>query len=191
MSDSESRMVMSMAVMRGEDRGEPFLVASSIPFTVEELDAAGSKQFLQGPAACEPSASSQLLLDEHIRAGLEVLKIGNAALGLLVPLKHGVDGLAQLGAAGLVDAARIDPDMVHSLGQCELTYGLDLLESPLLGSHGQILHVLECDLVVAPRVREDPVGLVVPAGKTVGLEAVVRAIEEPHVGGDILRTVDE
>jgi hypothetical protein len=65
-------------------------------------------ELLQRPAAREPAAAGDagaglVLLRDHFRGYIR--QIGVAHIGVAVPAKHGVDGLGQLGAALLVDAA--------------------------------------------------------------------------------------
>jgi hypothetical protein len=73
-----------------------------------------------------------------------------------VPDKHGIDGFRELSAAGLVDAACIDPNVVpsvvlgdfaavHNLGKTALRTGEEVLSAQL--------DIFEQDFVVFPRVR--------------------------------------
>ncbi len=100
----------------GESATEARLKTPKTPTPVVKINFGGGKQLLQGPSTSEPPTIFEVGFGEnrgnaYIR--LEVLQIGNTARGSSIPVKHGVDGLAQFGAAGLVDAARVDPDMVR------------------------------------------------------------------------------
>lgn len=54
----------------------------------------------------------ELFLSElPVRRRIEMQKVNESDLTHLVPPKHGVDGLGKLGAAGLVDAANVHPDV--------------------------------------------------------------------------------
>src|SRR3569833_546721 len=52
--------------------------------------------------------------------------IGITDGGVLVPAEHGVDGLLQLDGVGLIDAARIDPDMQVTISSRLLAASSDL-----------------------------------------------------------------
>ena len=81
------------------------------PGLIVEVDPRRRQKFLECPPTLEPAAFPQ-----RIRfPGPEILEDGVAHLGVLVPLEHGVDGFRQLGAAGLVDTAGVDPSMSEIL----------------------------------------------------------------------------
>src|SRR5262249_8258215 len=128
------------------------------PAPVKEDEPLWSDEFLQGPPAREPAA----LLEGRGVGGLDVDQVGVTHLGIAVPLEHGVDGLGKLGAAALVDAARVDPDIsiavatrlgaaVAHLGEAFLPADRDAV------APAGFPHVFEEDLVVGPRVRENGV----------------------------------
>ena len=60
----------------------------------------------------------------------------------LVPFEHGVDGLAQFGAACLVYAARIDPGELQPIRLSQLAGHQDLLEALLPRSCLWMLKIL-------------------------------------------------
>ena len=70
------------------------------------------QQFLHSPGAVEPVALSEVLQRKGIVDSI-VLDIGQMHVANrrpLIPLVHRVDGLRQLRAASLVDAAGVNPD---------------------------------------------------------------------------------
>jgi hypothetical protein len=83
--------------------------AEFCPVFIEEDDGERSKEFLQGPVSCEPSA-----LYDFIH-GLRVRKISITLYSISIPFKHRVYGLRQLGAIRFVDAACVDPDPLKAI----------------------------------------------------------------------------
>lgn len=83
------------------------LAADSLPGSVEEGYALWGDQLLQCPPSLEPARSLESLIRY---VGQEYV----ASFCVPVPCEHGIDGLAQLCAAGLVDAAGVDPDIMDS-----------------------------------------------------------------------------
>ena len=82
------------------------------------------------------------------------MHISKANGRLLVPATHGIDRLAQLGAARLVDAAGINPDVFEPLSSCGLGCSFHFCKAGQLGSLVKIFDVLEEDLLLLPRVRQ-------------------------------------
>ena len=80
---------------------------------------------------------------------------------LAIPFKHGVDGLGQLGAAGFVDAACVDPDPVVAVLFGAQTGVGELLPAEEVRWKGRISGFDVCvqDFFFVPCVREDGVGL--------------------------------
>ena len=103
----------------GDGLGQRRLGPQEAPPLGVEDDAARGQQLLQGPAAREPAAAAEVVLPGPVALGVvvhvHVLEVGVAHGRLLVPRVHGVDGLGHLGAALLVDAARVDPDVVVAI----------------------------------------------------------------------------
>ena len=69
---------------------------------------------------------------------------------LPVPQKHGVDGLAKLSAAALVDAAGVDLDIRNARLAGFVARHLNLLPSGLSSCAPEIFHVLKTDFVLSP-----------------------------------------
>lgn len=96
------------------------------PIFVKEFDHLGGQQLLQCPASGEPGRSFK---DENFALAQHVAQVHIADDGVLIPTKHGVDSLGQLGTAAFVDAARIDPldlDQFPFPERCDFT----ILRSP-------------------------------------------------------------
>ena len=74
----------------------------------------------------------------------------------MIPLKHGIDRLGQLGAARLIDAARVNPDILPALTRRQGTASFDLGKSGHFVTIAA-LHVLERYLFLSPCVREDSI----------------------------------
>lgn len=89
----------------------------------------------------------------------EVLEVDVADSRGLIPLKHGIDGLAQLGAAFLVDTAGIYPSVSDPLKSCLFASEPDLVKSCLCVTLCivVVVEVRERDLVRAPGVGENGV----------------------------------
>lgn len=178
----------------GEGLGALFL-AQQAPVGGEEVELGGRNQLLQSPPASEPAAQTQLRVWTLpvVQGGrVHVGQNGVALGGLLVPEIHGVDCLGQLGAAHLIDAARVDPEEVESAADGHGGGALDLGEAPLVGYLLLLLveglrdlalhapHLLQRDLVVAPCVRENGVARDVVVAHID--EFQFSRVEQPHVG---------
>lgn len=151
----------------------------------------------------------------------DVREVGVADLGVSIPLatlildkfftpnlglydlQHGIDSLAQLGRALLVDAHGIAPKIMNAVTAGLLACLHDLVVAGLPvdavvpdvraltldGARGeQLLPLLEDDLLVAPGVRQDGVLL---AGGLPGLEEEVGlGVDETHGDGGMYNGVD-
>ena len=62
--------------------------------------------------------------------GENVGEKGIADLRIAIPVEYGVDRLRQLGAARLVDTARVDPDVAVTIAMCDLTCSSYFLRAP-------------------------------------------------------------
>lgn len=143
------------------------LGAERVPIRIEEFDPRRRKELLQRPAAREPdtaseppaTASSSFRRHFAVRriSHIHVAQISVAHLRVLIPLIHRVQRLRELRAAGLVDAARIDPDIPQIVAEGLCAALRDFLV-PLFGACRARHDVLEEDLLVLPSVGEDGVG---------------------------------
>src|SRR4051812_20244444 len=79
-----------------------------------------------------------------------------ANLGLSIPMEHGVDGLAQLGAAALEDTAGIHPGVLKTVAECLAACLMDFVMSSSCSSRvaGKFL---EADFLAAPGMRKNGV----------------------------------
>src|SRR3569833_2581525 len=127
------------------------------PIVGKEDNFAWRKKFLQCPATGEPATFTELgPMQSRILGAGDVGQVGIAYRSLMVPAKHGVDGLGERGARRLVDATGIYPDVVEvvfsSLGAATgdfLVRSLPL-QQPLIATH-----FLESILLMSPGVRQD------------------------------------
>jgi hypothetical protein len=72
---------------------------------------------------------------------------------LTIPEEHGIDRLAELGTARLVDTACIDPGILQSITERLFTYVLYLGPATFESSISPILEFLEINLVITPGMR--------------------------------------
>ena len=92
--------------------GELLLRAEHRPVLGEKQQLPRGDEFLEGPSAREPSAFAEgRMILVGVLVGGHVCEVRVAHVRGLVPRIHRVDSLRQLGAARLVDAARVDPDV--------------------------------------------------------------------------------
>lgn len=178
----------------GEFRWCMFLSKKAPIFGVKEDDF-WSNELLKRPASCEPATVAQIIVEY---AGVcssedwfDVGEIGIALGRLFIPKIHGVDGLGQLSAAGLVDAASVDPYVIESPTNSKLGSAGDL-DVALLQDGGPSLliqglgrcqrglrkatkapQLLNADFFIAPGVRQDGVGR----------DAIVGDVDEPQRSG--------
>lgn len=111
---------------------EQRLAAEQFPVLGVEDNVPRGDELLQSPPSREPAAVSEF----RTEAMLRIDQVGIADGRPAIPRVHGVDGLGQLRAARLVDAAGIDPDVGVALGLGERTCALDFGEAlglPLAG----------------------------------------------------------
>ena len=126
------------------------------------------QELLQSPAALEPAAAADQMthvehagtlhveiIQHHTHNARDAGEVDVADGGVTVPCEHGIDGLGELGAGCLVDAACVDPDPVVAIGDCYVGASSNLAESLKLARPLGPLYVLERDLLVAPCVRQD------------------------------------
>lgn len=109
-------------------------------------------------------------------------------MSLGVPSEHGVDGLLELGAAGLVDTERINPHVAATEGESLGTSAPHFVpgDSFVRWRRSYMVvkvrvHVLESDFVfsVAPRVgKNGVVGQLAFIGES--LEFLLRYVKEAH-----------
>lgn len=99
-------------------------IPDTVPVMIEEYDRLWRDQLLKRPAARDPPTRGQSFLVEF---PIAVFEEGIADLRTCVPWEHGIDGLGEFGAAGLVDAAGIDPGVLDAFGQRSLTCLFDLV----------------------------------------------------------------
>ena len=88
----------------GHPSAEAGEVLSPHPVGIVEYNADRLNEFLMHQAAALPSA----LVESSVFC-VPILEKHKAHHELLIPLEHGVDGSADLDAARLVNAARVDP----------------------------------------------------------------------------------
>ena len=69
-------------------------------------------ELLERPTTREPSALGKSLL-EIVLGNVRKERVTDGSFA--VPGEHGVDGFGELGAARLVDTARVDPDVAESM----------------------------------------------------------------------------
>ena len=182
----------------GKGDAEVVLRPNHGPLLREENGERGSEKLLQRPSPRVPSRLLEIrVLTARIVPIPDVFKIHVADLGEGVPVEHRVDRLRQLGAAFLVDTARVDPDPSVAVGLRDFTAPADLLTdvfprvlSSLLASRDDPLKLLEglfAGRILGPGVGEDSVssrdgGAV---GKVMKLSA--SSAEDPHRPGSIRR----
>jgi len=95
----------------------------------------GSNQLLKRPTASEPLGVRETFrylgqTGKSIWSG-HIIKVRIADPRLLIPEVHGVYGLSQFGAAGLVDTTSIDPEIMEVILIRDLSTIFDLLETGL------------------------------------------------------------
>ena len=136
----------------------------SDPVSAVELDRPGRDELLQRPAPSKPSASRKArVLGHRVVRVRHVTHISEADFGGLVPGVHGVDGLRQLRAARLVDAARVDPNPVEPVLPRQLAAhdNLGVLPFPEAADGPQLMpprqERLEGRLIAGPCMRQDRV----------------------------------
>ena len=104
------------------------LCSNVVPVIGEEEHVLRRDQLLERPAALEPQAAREVVVPILIVfLGRNVPEVRVAQVRAPVPLVHGVDRLGQLRAARLVDAARIDPDVLEAVSPRHLACPSDLL----------------------------------------------------------------
>ena len=86
----------------------------------------------------------------------ELKRSNQAHLRLLVPVEHGVDGLGQIGAAGFVDAASVNPAVINALATSFAASGGDLVVACLCCSL-TLTKLPESHLLTSPCMRQDSV----------------------------------
>ena len=155
------------------------------PAVVIEVQVPRGYQLLQGPPSAEPPTAREVgleLLPGLNRCGvmlsaLEVRKVRKTHGCPSAPLKHGVNGLGQLSAATLVDAASVDLG-VFEVPQLpgKATCLLDFAPTGLLLHGVEILDATECPFLLLPCVGED--GVV--ARLKDELEGKCGCVEQPH-----------
>lgn len=82
----------------------------------------------------------------------EIHEPGIAHFRVEIETEHGIDGLCQLGAAGLVDAACVGPGILEAILSGELAEFLELGEAAFTRADGVVGEVLEGDFLVFPGV---------------------------------------
>lgn len=109
----------------------------------------------------------------------------------MIPLKDRINALRQLGAAGLIYAAGIDPGILDSMLSRLATYYLDLAK-PFLGfrlSTVRFGDVLEPNLFLLPSVRKD--GISGNSRSIEVLEPKRSGVEEPHPASKLRRMFEK
>jgi hypothetical protein len=104
-------------------------------------------------------------------------------MGVLVPFEHGINSLAQLRAASLINTARVYPNVLKPLAPRLATGSQDLGQAPAAPislSGGPVPELLEGDFLGAPGMRKNRVWWDGPV-KFAELER--SGMDEPHVGG--------
>ena len=93
-----------------EETRKPELVPDDLPILRHEDDKSGRDELLQRPPALVPARvpEGRVRRIEDAVAG-DVLEVRKTYLRTGVPTKHRVDGLGELRAAALVDAAGVHP----------------------------------------------------------------------------------
>ena len=84
------------------------------PLPVVKLQFLRCDELLQSPASCEPPAVLEArawVFWRETVTGPQICKPRITNHGVLVPLKHGVEGLREFGATSLTDATGIDPNV--------------------------------------------------------------------------------
>lgn len=127
------------------------LRASERPRLIIELEDPRGDELLQRPATSKPPTLGQLIMNIAI-IRREIHKPGIAHIGVEVEPEHGVDGLCQLRAAGLVDAAGVGPGVLQAILSSELAELLEFGEAAFAGADGVVGEVLEGDFLVFPGV---------------------------------------
>lgn len=104
---------------------------------------------------------------------MDVRQVGVADRRLRLPQVHRVDSLGQLGAAGLIDAIGVHPQVLEPILKVLLAGKADFPEARFEATCGVVgLPVLVADLTGAPDVREDAVGGCVAAKELPKLEGL-------------------
>lgn len=100
---------------RCRERSEEYLLIP--PVLGEEHIPRRDDELLQGPPALEPHAAAEGRIFLHRAVtSRDVGEEDVADVGPRVPGEHGVDCFRELRAAGLVDAACVDPDIRMAVG---------------------------------------------------------------------------
>jgi hypothetical protein len=97
---------------------------------------------LKCPTSTKLAGSRKSLIEIHLR---NVLKIGIANRRGLVSLKHRIDSFRELRAGAFVNATRVDPKVVVSVGFCDSSTFANIEVSQLLVV-GSVAHLLVSDL---------------------------------------------
>ena len=113
--------------------------------------------------------------------GIEVSKIDEAEVGLAVPLKHGIDRLAQFGIVGFVDAARIYPDVVKPASLGLTACALDLCPALGRSARGDVVEGLKVDLFAVPGMREDSKGNWRASDELLHSQRAVATVDQSHL----------
>jgi hypothetical protein len=85
---------------------------------------------------------------------VKVAEIYIAPTGALVPVEHRIDGFGELRATALVDAARIDPDVLITVLNRHATGFYNLLGSFLMFSIFDAAKIREQNFFLLPGVRK-------------------------------------
>ena len=116
--------------------------------------------------------------------GHHVAQVGQAAGGVAAPAEHGVDGFGQLGAAGLVDAAGVDPHVDAPPLSGRRAALEDLRPSAELLPARNVVEEGEGDFFVFPRGEKDGVRRNIVAFKPVKLQRRgVQQADHPRCAG--------
>ena len=103
------------------------LRASRSPVLGEKLDAERCDELLERPSTAKPPTLAEGgALSPMVLSGRDVGEVCVADRCEAVPLVHGVDGFGKLGAAGFVDTAGVDPDVVVAVLLCDTACLSDL-----------------------------------------------------------------
>lgn len=120
---------------------ERLLVTNTRALQSEKLNGMRRQELLQRPSTRKPPALSECWLPGRLRqlanmfgtTSGHIRHIHIASGGFLVPPKHGVYSLGQLGAVRLIDAARVDPKVGESIGGGLAHTELDFTVARLFG----------------------------------------------------------
>lgn len=93
----------------------------------------------------------------RFRCGIrDICEVDVALVRVTIPLKHGVNGLLELGAARLVDTARVDPEIMQAITLSLFATELNLSVTGFT-SASALSHVFEGDFFGSPCMRENSV----------------------------------